>query len=46
MSEIELPSEDLTRILIGEQEIKARVGEIAPQITEEYAGKNPYFNGI
>jgi hypoxanthine phosphoribosyltransferase len=46
MAERELPSDDLTRILITEEEIAARVREIAAEITAEYAGKNPYFVGI
>lgn len=36
----------LAQILITEEQIRARVKEIAAEISHEYAGNNPYFVGI
>ena len=38
--------EQYDEILISEEEIKARVKEMAAEITAEYAGKNPVFVGV
>lgn len=35
--------EDVERVLLSEDEIKARVAEIGAQLTEEYKGRNPLF---
>ena len=36
----------LCEVLLTEEQIKARVKEMAAQISEEYAGKNPVFVGV
>ena len=36
----------LCEVLLTEEQIKARVKEMAAQISEEYAGKNPIFVGV
>ena len=36
----------ISEVLLTEEQIKARVKEMAAQITEEYAGKNPIFVGV
>lgn len=38
--------EDIEKVLVSAQEIDARVGEIAREISAEYAGKNPLFVGV
>ena len=38
--------DDLKEILISEEEIKARVGELGKQIAADYAGKEVIFVGI
>lgn len=37
---------DLSEILLTEEQIQARVKEMAAQISEEYRGKNPVFVGV
>ena len=37
---------NLSEILLTEEQIQARVKEMAAQISEEYAGKNPVFVGV
>ena len=37
---------ELTEVLITEEQIKSRVKEMAAQISEEYKGKNPVFVGV
>ena len=37
---------DIQEILLTEEQIQAKVKELAAQITEEYAGKNPVFIGV
>ena len=37
---------DVQEILISEQQIKEKVQELADQIYEEYADKNPVFVGV
>ena len=36
----------ISEVLLSEEQIKARVKEMASQVTEEYAGKNPIFVGV
>ena len=36
---------DILKVLVSEEEIKARVEELGAQIAEAYAGKNPLFMG-
>ena len=36
----------ISEVLLSEEQIKARVKEMAAQINEEYAGKNPIFVGV
>ena len=38
--------EDIERILIGEDEIKARVAEAGAKISRDFAGKDPIFVGV
>ena len=38
--------EDIERILIGEDEIKARVAEAGANISRDFAGKDPIFVGV
>ena len=38
--------EDIEKILIGEDEIKARVAEAGAKISRDFAGKNPIFVGV
>ena len=38
--------EDIERILIGEDEIKARVAEAGANISHDFAGKDPIFVGV
>lgn len=37
---------DIKEILLTEQQIQAKVKELAAQISEEYAGKDPVFIGV
>ena len=37
---------DILKILITEEEIKARIQELGEELTREYAGKNPIFVGV
>ena len=37
---------DIERILISEEEIKAKIAELGKQLTADYAGKDPIFIGI
>ena len=36
----------ISEVLLTEEQIKARIKEMAAQINEEYAGKNPIFVGV
>jgi len=38
--------QDIERILISEEELKARIGELGQQLSKEYAGKDPLFLGV
>lgn len=38
--------EDIEKILIGEDEIKARVAEAGEKISRDFAGKDPIFVGV
>ncbi len=38
--------QDLERVLLTEEQIKTRVAELGKQISQEYAGKNPFFVGV
>lgn len=37
---------DLSEVLLTEEQIQTRVKEMAAQLSEEYAGKNPVFVGV
>ncbi len=37
---------NIQKILVSEEEIQAKVRELAQMLTEEYAGKNPVFVGV
>ena len=37
---------DIQEILITEEQIKARIKEMAAELSKEYAGKNPIFVGV
>lgn len=37
---------DIERILLTEEQIQNKVAELAAQLSEEYAGKNPVFVGV
>ena len=39
-------TKDIQTVLISEEELQARIRELAAQISEEYAGKNPVFVGV
>ena len=36
----------MERILLSEDQIQARIGELGRQLTADYHGKNPIFVGI
>lgn len=38
--------QDIDRILISEEELKAKISELGQQLSKEYAGKNPLFLGV
>lgn len=38
--------QDIERILISEEELKTRIGELGQQLSKEYAGKDPLFLGV
>ena len=38
--------ENIKKILLSEEQIKARVKELGAQLSEEYAGKEPVFVGV
>ena len=38
--------QDIREVLIPEQQLQARIRELASQLSEEYAGKNPIFVGV
>lgn len=38
--------QDIQRVLIDEQTLQAKVRELAAQLSQEYAGKNPVFVGV
>ena len=37
---------DIKEIMISEEQLQARIKELAAQLTEEYKGKNPIFVGV
>ncbi len=37
---------NIQKVLVSEEEIQAKVRELAQMLTEEYAGKNPVFVGV
>ena len=37
---------DILKVLLSEEEIRAKVRELGEQITRDYAGKNPFFLGV
>ena len=37
---------DIKEVLLSEEQIQAKVKELAAQISREYAGKNPVFVGV
>lgn len=39
-------NENIEKVLISEEEIQQKVGELAAILSEEYAGKNPVFVGV
>jgi len=39
-------TENIKEILLSEEQIQAKVEELAKQLSEEYAGKNPVFVGV
>ena len=39
-------TENIKEILLSEEQIQAKVMELAKQLSEEYAGKNPVFVGV
>ena len=39
-------NKDIERVLLTEEQIQQKVKELAAQISEEYAGKNPIFVGV
>lgn len=39
-------NENIEKVLISEEEIQQKVGELASILSEEYAGKNPVFVGV
>jgi len=39
-------ADDVARVLISEEELKAKVKELAGQISEDYAGKNPLIVSV
>ena len=46
----QIPSDELTRglgrIILSEADIQGRVTELAAQISEDYAGRNPLLIGV
>ena len=38
--------QDISEILLTEEQIQTRIKELASQLSEEYAGKNPIFVGV
>ena len=38
--------QDISEILLTEEQIQSKVKELATQLSEEYAGKNPIFVGV
>ena len=39
-------TDKIQTVLINEEELQARISQLAAQISEEYAGKNPIFVGV
>ena len=39
-------TKDIQSVLISEEVLQARIRELAAQISEEYAGKDPVFVGV
>ena len=37
---------NISKILLSEEQIQTRVKELATQLSEEYAGKDPVFVGV
>ena len=37
---------DIQRVLLTEEQIQERIAQLAKQLSEEYAGKNPIFVGV
>ena len=37
---------DIERVLLTEEQIQERIAQLAKQLSEEYAGKNPIFVGV
>ena len=37
---------DIQRVLLTEEQIQERIAQLAKQLSEEYAGKNPVFVGV
>ena len=37
---------DILKVLLSEEEIRAKVKELGDQISRDYAGKNPFFLGV
>lgn len=38
--------DDILKVILSEEEIKARIAVLGKQIAEDYAGKNPIFVGV
>ncbi len=38
--------QDISEVLLTEEQVQTRVKELAAQLSEEYAGKNPIFVGV
>ena len=38
--------QDIERVLISEEELQKRIGELGQQLAKEYAGKDPIFVGV
>ena len=39
-------TKDIQEVLISEEQLQARIRQMALQISEEYAGKDPIFIGV
>ncbi len=38
--------ETIQKILISEEQLQSRIGQLAAQVSQDYAGKNPVFVGV